>query len=195
MPGVLERLRLLDGRSGPSSPHCPRSRAPSRSSWTATPAGRARAACPCWPATARARARCGDGRGLPRRRRRLAGGVRVLDRELEPARRRGARAARPAGRDDQARVPRHGPHGRARALRRPARPLLALDPAADRGHRARYGGQRGPDPVDLLRLRRPLRARRGGPLARARRRRGRGRQRERAGLAAERSRICPNPTW
>ena len=38
--------------------------------------------------------------------------------------------ARPARGDDQARVPRHGPHGRARALRRPARPLLAVDPAS-----------------------------------------------------------------
>ena len=43
--------------------------------------------------------------------------------------------------------------------------------------------ERGADALDLLRLRRPLRARRGGALARARRRRGRGRDDE-AALAA-----------
>ena len=34
--------------------------------------------------------------------------------------------------------------------------------AADRGHRARHGHERGADALDLLRLRRALRARRGG---------------------------------
>ena len=57
---------------------------------------------------------------------------------------------------------------------------------ADRGHRARHGRQRRPDALDLLRLRRPLGARRGGARARARRRRGRGRRRGRARRPPER---------
>ena len=73
------------------------------------------------------------GRGRDRPRRRLAGGVRVLDRELDAPGRRGARPARPARRDDPARVPGPRRAGRARALRRPARPLLADDRRRDAG--------------------------------------------------------------
>ena len=85
-------------------------------------------------------------------------------------------------------------HGRARALRRPARPLLAVDPAADRGHRARHRGQRGAHALDLLRLRRPRGARRGRARARARRRRGRGRRRGTRSRRVSTPRTCPSPT-
>ena len=108
-------------------------------------------------------------RGRDRSRRRLAVGVRVLDRELDAAARRGARPARPARRDDPSRVPGPRRAGRARALRRPARPLLDDAAPTDARTRGRDGVERGARPVRLLRLRRAGRARRGGASPRARR--------------------------
>ena len=98
-------------RRGPTSRRCPRSRGRSRSSWTATGAGPA-----ARPARARRPPRR-DARAAAHRRGRIDLGVDSLSvyafstENWNRARRRGARPARPARRDDPARVPGPGPQG------------------------------------------------------------------------------------
>ncbi len=95
--------------------------------------------------------------------------------------------ARPARRDDPSRVPGSRGAGRARALRRPARPSVDGTGRRDAGTRGHDGGERGARPVRLLRLRRARRARRGRASSRARPRRRRRDRRGRAPRAAVRA--------
>ena len=140
----------------------------------------ARAAAPRRPCRRHPRAPA-DGRGGARPRRAQPRRVRLLDRELGPAARRGRGPHEPLRRHHRARVPRPAPPGRPRPLRRPPRPLPRQPARADGGHGGPHRREHPARPVGGVRLRRRATrssaavtgAGRGGDGAR-RHRRGRG---------------------